>query len=110
MESTSFSQDTTLPMNTILHLITIRLSSTNYLLWVNQMMHLLQYQDLLGHVDGSSQAPPSQLLVDNKPTVNMAHAEWLAADQCVVILLLASLTEEEFLELIGLSIARAIWL
>ncbi|KAJ9546703.1 hypothetical protein OSB04_019246 [Centaurea solstitialis] len=96
MAAASSSQDTTLPMNTILHLITIRLSSTNYLLWKNQMMPFLNYQLLLGHVDGSSQAPPSQLLVDNKPTVNPAHAEWLAADQRAIILLQASLTEEAF--------------
>lgn len=107
--STSNPNDTTLPMNTILHLITIRLSSTNYLLWVNQMTPLLSYQHLLGHVDGSSNAPPPSITVDNKTTVNPELAEWQAADQRALILLQASLTEEAFSEVVGLSTARAVW-
>ena len=106
----SSSTETTLPMNTILHLITIRLSPSNYLLWVNQMTPLLTYQNLFDHIDGSSQAPPSHLVVDGKPTLNPAHAEWLAADQRAVILLQASLTEEAFSEIVGLTTARSIWL
>lgn len=106
----SSSTETTLPMNTILHLITIRLSPSNYLLWVNQMTPLLTYQNLFDHIDGSSPAPPSHLVVDGKPTLNPAHAEWLAADQRAVILLQASLTEEAFSEIVGLTTARSIWL
>ena len=103
------SSDATLPMNTLLHLITIRLSSSNYLLWVNQMIPLLNYQHLLDHVDGSTAVPPSHLLVDEKKVENPDLAEWLAADQRAVILLQASLTEEAFSEVVGLTSARSIW-
>lgn len=81
------STDATLSMNTLLHLIIIRLSSNNYLLWVNQMTPLLNYQQLLAHVDGSSTAPSSHLLVDNKQVKNPDFAEWHAADQRAVIIL-----------------------
>lgn len=54
MVSTSSSTDDfDLPMKTILHLITIKLSSINYLLWTNQVTPILTYQGLLGHIDGS---------------------------------------------------------
>nr|KAJ0228206.1 hypothetical protein LSAT_V11C100023320 [Lactuca sativa] len=103
------SNDSTLPMHTLIHLITIRLSSSNYLLWVNQMVPLLNYQHLLAHVDGSSEAPPTHHTVDAKQVENPAFEEWQAADQRTVLLLQASLTEEAFSEIVGLSSARAIW-
>ncbi|KAI3510913.1 hypothetical protein L1887_18051 [Cichorium endivia] len=105
----SSSADSTLPMNTILHMITNRLSSSNYLLWKSQMLPLLSYQNLLRHVDGSLAAPPSELLTDEKSSPNPAYASWLSVDQRAVILLQASLTEEAFSEIVGCSTARQIW-
>lgn len=55
------STETTLPLATILHLLTIKLSSTNYLLWRNQIVPLLINQQLFSHVDGTAIAPPSTL-------------------------------------------------
>lgn len=105
----SSSQDTTLPMNTILHLITNRLSSSNYLLWKNQMIPLLTYQNLLGHVDGTLPAPDPVILTAEKFMPNPAFTAWISADQRAIILLQASLTEEAFYEIVGLSTARQIW-
>ncbi|KAJ9542144.1 hypothetical protein OSB04_028650 [Centaurea solstitialis] len=105
----SSSTDTLLPMNTLMHLLTIRLSPSNYLLWKSQLIPLLTHQGLLGHVDGTSSAPPTELLNDNKPSPNPAYAAWIAADQRTVIILQASLMEEAFSEIIGLDTARQIW-
>ncbi|GJS31126.1 ribonuclease H-like domain-containing protein [Tanacetum coccineum] len=41
-----------LPLANVLHTITIKLSSTNYLIWKNKMMPLLAYQKLTCYVDG----------------------------------------------------------
>lgn len=97
----STSADTLLPINTLMHLITIRLSPSNYLLWKSQLIPLLTHQNLMGHVDGTSCAPPSELLVDDKSSPNPAYSVWLAADQRTVIILHASLTEEHSLKLLG---------
>lgn len=72
------------------------------------MIPLLQYQQLLGHVHDSVSSPPPSILVDNKSTLNPALAEWVSTDQRVVILLQASLTEEAFSKIVGLSTARDI--
>lgn len=96
-------------MNTLMHLMTIRLSPSNYLLWKSQLIPLLTHQSLLGHVDGTSAAPPTELLVNDKPAPNPAFAAWLAADQRAVIILQASLTEEAFSEIVGIDSARQIW-
>ncbi|KAK9058059.1 hypothetical protein SSX86_022899 [Deinandra increscens subsp. villosa] len=44
MSTSSSSQDNILPMTAVLHMIPIKLSSNNYLLWKNQMLPLLSNQ------------------------------------------------------------------
>lgn len=81
------SSDTLLPMNIVMHMITIRLSSSNYLLWENQLLPLLTYQNLMGQVDGSSLLPAATINKDGKTESNPALATWHAVDQRVVILI-----------------------
>ena len=47
-----------LPFNTLIHMVTIKLSSSNYLLWKSQLLPLLESQELIGHVDGTLEPPP----------------------------------------------------
>ena len=44
-------------LNTMVHMFTIKLTSSNYLLWKNHFVPLLANQDLLGYLDGSIGAP-----------------------------------------------------
>ncbi|PWA40684.1 zinc finger, CCHC-type, Gag-polypeptide of LTR copia-type [Artemisia annua] len=106
---TSTSDDGTFPMNTLLHMIPIKLGSTNYLLWKNQMLPLFSYQKLTNHIDGTP-APPATTLAEDKPIPNPAFKTWNNLDQRAVILLNSSLTEEAAAEVLGLSTARAIWI
>ncbi|CAH1413443.1 unnamed protein product [Lactuca virosa] len=92
----SSSSDSLLSMNTILHLISNRLTSSNYLIWRNQIVSLLQYQNLLPLVDGSSTKPPSTIVKEGTSILNPELTEWQSADQRAVILLQASLSEEAF--------------
>jgi hypothetical protein len=47
-----------LPFNTMIHMVTIKLSSFNYLLWKSKLFPFLESQGLLGHVDGTLVSPP----------------------------------------------------
>ncbi|KAK1417226.1 hypothetical protein QVD17_26351 [Tagetes erecta] len=109
MSSSSTTTETKLPMATILHMLTIKLSSTNYLYWQNQLLPLLANQELLGHVDGSIPLPPKTITLDSKEQPNPAHSAWLVSDQQAVLILNSSLTEEAVAEILGLSTARQIW-
>ncbi|GKB95459.1 putative RNA-directed DNA polymerase [Tanacetum coccineum] len=80
--STTNNQETTLPLATILHLLTIKLSSSNFLLWRNQMLPLLSSQNLLGYVDDSMKPP----------TISIPYAD------------------EAMAEVLGLQTARDVWL
>ena len=99
---------TLLPFNTMIHMVTIKLSSSNYLLWKSQLLPLLESQGLLGHVDGTLVPPP---LFDSptSQTLSNKHLAWKAVDQRLLSLLLSSLTEEAMAEAVGLSTSREVW-
>ena len=103
----SDSSSTLLPFNTMIHMGTIKLSSSNYLLWKSQLLPLLESQGLLGHADSSLEPPP---LFDppTSQTPNTKHLAWKATDQRLLSLLLSSLTKEGMVEVVGLSTSREV--
>ncbi|KAI3500548.1 hypothetical protein L1887_36372 [Cichorium endivia] len=103
------TSETTISLNTLLHLLTIKLSSTNYLLWKNQIHPLLSYQDLLGHIDGSSPSPSPTIEVEGKSAPNPLYTSWYKADQQALLIIQSSLSEEAMAETLGLNNAYAIW-
>ncbi|KAF5821146.1 putative RNA-directed DNA polymerase [Helianthus annuus] len=109
MTSPSTSDQTTTPLHTLLHLITIKLSSTNYLLWKNQVHPVLSYLNLVSHIDGTSQAPPESITNDGKTEPNPKFQTWKEADQRVLLLLHSTLTEEAMAEAIGHTSAHQVW-
>ena len=72
-----------LPFNTLIHMITIKLSSSNYLLWKSQLLPLLESQDMLGYVDGTMVPPPrfEPETSSSSSTLNPKYLAWRAADQ-----------------------------
>nr|KAJ0206899.1 hypothetical protein LSAT_V11C500249640 [Lactuca sativa] len=90
--------------------MTIKLSSSNYLLWRNHLLPIFTYQKLLGHLDGSSPAPSTTITVEEKSLPNPDYLVCAEADQRAIILLQSSLTEKAAVEVLGLTTARNIWL
>ena len=101
------SSSTLLPFNTMIHMVTIKLSSSNYLLWKSQLLLLLESQGLLGYVDGSLEPPPP-FEPPTSQTPNTKHLAWKATDQRLLSLLLSSLTKEGMVEVVGLSTSREV--
>ena len=98
-----------LPFNTMIHMVTIKLSSSNYLLWKSQLLILLESQELLSHVDGTLVPPPWFAPTDSQ-TPNIKHLAWKKTDQRLLSLLLPFLTEEAMAEVVGLSTLHEVWL
>ena len=98
-----------LSMTTLLHMLIIKLTSTNYLMWKNQVYPLLSHQKLLPHVDGTSPSLSQTITVDGKESPNLAYISWLEKDQIVMLLLQSSLTEEAMAEVIGITTSRDLW-
>jgi hypothetical protein len=100
---------TLLPFNTLIHMVTIKLSSSNYLLWKSQLLFLLESQELIGHVDETLEPPP-RFAPANSQTPNIKHLAWKQTDQRLLSLLLSSLTEEAMAEVVGLTTSREVWI
>ncbi|KAL6325439.1 hypothetical protein AAG906_023284 [Vitis piasezkii] len=106
----SASSSSSLPLNTMVHMLTIKLTSSNYLLWKNQFVPLLASQDLFGYLDGSIRAPSATILAaDGTTKSNPAYTSWLHTDQTLLSLLYSSLTEESMSEVLGLHHSHEAW-
>ena len=104
--------DGALSFNIMIHMLNIRLTPSNFILWRRQLLPLLQGQALYGHIDGSTPAPPAMLTsVDGSlsSTVNPAFTFGKQQDQRLVSLLLASLTEETLAEVLHCETSQQIW-
>ncbi|KAL5797722.1 hypothetical protein ACOSQ2_002542 [Xanthoceras sorbifolium] len=99
---------TLLPFNTLIHMLTIKLSSSNYLLWKSQLLPLLESQGLLGHVDGTLEPPPP-FEPSTSQTPNPKHLAWKTSYKRLLSLIFSSLTEEAMAEVVGLSTSREVW-
>ncbi|KZV30059.1 hypothetical protein F511_06564 [Dorcoceras hygrometricum] len=62
-------------------MLTIKLSSTNYLLWRSQIYPLLIGQGLMNLIDGTRSAPCTDVITDGKSALNPAYHSWLVDDQ-----------------------------
>jgi hypothetical protein len=76
------------------HLITVKLSPTNYMFWRAQVALLLGSHYLMGYVDGTLPCP--HVIVDsvNGPVYNPAHRVWVGQDQANLSSIQGKLTPE----------------
>ncbi|KAL9672660.1 hypothetical protein QQ045_028912 [Rhodiola kirilowii] len=116
--------DQKLPYNTLIHMLNIKLSSSNFMLWKTQVQHILRAQKFFGYLDGSHPCPPAPVLPPAAPDpaapaavaakavykdALTAYDDWMAEDQRLCGLLFSSLSEEAMSEVIGCSTSNQIW-
>lgn len=89
----------------------LKLTETNYLLWLRQMRPFLNGHDLWKYVDGSYAAPCQTLAAvgDAPPEPNPAYQKWYKQDQLVVSYLTTTLTEPILSITVGHDTSHAIW-
>lgn len=105
------SETPNLPLSTMVHMVNIKLTSTNYLLWHAQIHPLLASQQFLPLVDGSSLAPPATVTSTNgQPAPNPEFITWTSRDQILKLFLVSTLTEESMSVVIGCNTSRDVWL
>ncbi|KAL8485240.1 hypothetical protein ACS0TY_027516 [Phlomoides rotata] len=92
------------PMATLIHMLTMKLFSTNYLIWRRQVLTVLSCHDLLSHVDGSTTL--NVVDAQGKSTINDGYAPWKSKHQRVLSLLQSSLTYEALAEVLDRDSAR----
>ncbi|CAF1744189.1 unnamed protein product, partial [Brassica napus] len=107
------SETISTPSLSISQCVTLKLSSSNYLLWKTQFESFLSNQSLLGYLDGSTPRPSPTLTTRDRDAVteesNPEFAKWVRRDQLVMSWLFGSLTEEALRSVYGLHSAQEVW-
>ena len=97
------------PSLSISQCVTLKISSSNYLLWKTQFESFLSSQSLLGFINGSTPRPSLTVATKTGDTVteeaNPEFLKWMKRDQLVMAWLFESLTEEALRSVYGLHSA-----
>ncbi|CAL9218887.1 unnamed protein product [Arabidopsis halleri] len=95
------------------HCVTLKLSSSNYLLWKIQFETWLNNQRLLGFVTGANPCPNATRPVMNgdlmTETPNPAFTTWVQNEQKIIGWLLGSISEDALRFVYGLHTSREVW-
>ena len=99
MSTTSTLNTMTTPSPTTLppirHLITIKLTYENYLLWKAQIVPYLKGQHLYGYLDGSTPTPPQSFTIEANGDVqviqNPDFGHWYLQDQMILSAIISSI-------------------
>ena len=101
------------PSLSISQCVTLKLFSTNYLLWKTQFESFLSSQSLLGFINGSAPRPPPTVAKRDGDVVteeaNPDFVKWVRRDQLVMAWLFGSLSEEALRSVYGLNSAQDVW-
>ncbi|XP_008234355.1 PREDICTED: uncharacterized protein LOC103333312 [Prunus mume] len=91
-------------------IITIKLTRSNYPLWLAQISPILRSRDLFGYVDGTVLCPPKFLPGRDESVVNPSYPYWVQQDQTILSWINNSLTPS-VLSTVALSpTSRQSWL
>ena len=112
---TLISTDHTSPSVTLVHhLITIKLTRDNYLLWKAQVVPYLKGQHLFRFVDGSHPCPSQVVASASSDStavlLNSAFTKWQLQDQLILSALISSLSEKVMTHVVKCTTSRDIWL
>ena len=100
-------------LSPIHHLITIKLTCDNYLLWKAQIVPYLKGQHLFSFIDGSQPSPPQFLpltsTTNRQPSLNPDFLTWQSQDQMILTALISSLSETILAYVVKCSTSRDVW-
>ncbi len=95
------------------HLVTVKLTRDNYLLWKAQIVSYLKGQNVFGYVDGSISIPPQAIPASSDGSItipNPAFLTWVQQDQIILSALISSLTESLIAQVVGYFTSREVWM
>ena len=120
MTSSSSSNSTapaTVPtLSNLPFIITIKLHSSNYLVWKAQAVPYFRGHDLYGYLDGTISIPPKEIDISDSTTglsqtlPNPLYHQWLRQDSLILATINSFLTEDVLTQVISYTTSREVWL
>lgn len=110
-------------LSNICNLVSIRLDSSNFVLWKFQLTSILKAHKLFGFVDGSLPAPSKVLLRESPegsatssdavadptpPPPNPKYDDWIAKDHALMTLINATLSLAALAYVVGCSTSKEV--
>ncbi len=100
-------------LSPIHHLITIKLTRDNYLLWKAQIVPYLKGNHLFGFIDGTRTPPPEFLPPSTtEPNLSLPNPDflfWQTQDQLILSALISSLSENILAYVVKCSTSHEVW-
>lgn len=90
------------------HLLTVKLTHDNFLLWKAQIIPYFKRQNLFGFLDGSHPAPPPLYSITNTPS--SAFLTWQQHDQSIISILNTCLSKNLISHVLSATTSYEIWL
>ena len=110
------SHSSPFPITNLSNLVSVKLDNTNYLLWKDQLESNFISCDLMGHIDGSTSAPPLTITSTTETnssttsiTPNPTYHVWRKTDHFVRARVNATLTKSLSSHILGLKTAKEVW-
>ncbi|KAM5556359.1 hypothetical protein ABKV19_023985 [Rosa sericea] len=100
-------------VNSLLSMITVRLSENNFVKWSFQFQSVLEGNDLFGFFDGTYPCPPRLALTEDGTVTNeitQAYKQWKKTDEALLGLLMATLDDDIMEIIVGSCSSREAWL
>ncbi|KAI8564838.1 hypothetical protein RHMOL_Rhmol03G0213400 [Rhododendron molle] len=92
-------------------LVNIKLDGSNYLLWRAQVESVMEANGFYGYLDGSTEAPPSQIRTDQgELTLNSEYSLWKLIDSQLRSCITASISQITLPYVLGLRTVHEIWI
>ena len=97
----------------VANFVSLKLSSTNFLLWKSQMLNILESYDLQGFITGEAKQPPQFVTIEESDSqskiLNPSFIKWRKIDRLVKGWLTATLSKEVLGIVVGLDTAVEVW-
>uniref|UniRef100_A0A2N9FTN5 Integrase catalytic domain-containing protein n=1 Tax=Fagus sylvatica TaxID=28930 RepID=A0A2N9FTN5_FAGSY len=105
--STSFSLSTS-NLHHLIAVVSVKLNSTNYLIWRMQIFPLIQSLKLMDHL--TKEAPAAMKVQESgEPILNPKYEEWQQVDLLLRSWVTGTLSEEALGHVVGMNTAREVW-
>uniref|UniRef100_A0A2N9G9X1 Retrovirus-related Pol polyprotein from transposon TNT 1-94-like beta-barrel domain-containing protein n=1 Tax=Fagus sylvatica TaxID=28930 RepID=A0A2N9G9X1_FAGSY len=95
----------------VANFVSLKLTSTNFLLWETQVISLIESQDLIGFITGTISAPVAEIQNSTEDGMmpNPDLAAWTRTDRLIKAWITATISEEALGTVVGLTTSLDVW-
>lgn len=110
--SSSFSipSNLSLLISNLSSFVTVKLDSTNYIVWKRQFQNIRCANGLIGYVEGTIECPTTKTVdASSKEVLNASHQEWIVIDAHLLSCITATLTPSIYTAILYFTKSHEVW-